>query len=410
LENRGGMAMSQKIRVLVADSSQEARKGAVELLSHEPRIEVVGECSDGEAALKLSADLKPDIVIMDTRLYGLDGFRATEIITSNILNTMVISTSAKGGQHNIKRAMASGAREFIIKPYTGPSLVERIIRLYDRHVENLKLIEGNDFDNITIKPRIITVFSTKGGVGKTMLSTNLAIAIAKKTGEKVVLLDFDFEFGDVPIVLNIYPERTIAGLIEEKGDISPELIEEYLIEHPSGIKVLSAPLSPELAESIKPENVEKVLKSLSKNYKYIVIDTSPTFQDVNLTTFDMSDRILFITTLDLSTIKNVKSGLLILKSLKFDDSKVDIILNRFNRRIGISLSDLERTIGKSILHTIPEDNNAVVDSVNSGNPIVMDENGSGIARSIREIAGIVIGETETTKDSLLSVLKRIFHI
>lgn len=399
--------MAEKIHILIADEMPKVRERMRSVLSHESRIRVVGECSDGESAIKMAKKLKPDIVLIDINMSGPDDTSPTEILTATIPNVLVIVTFDQGAKKNLKKAMAEGAREYIVKPFTEESLMDTIVNLYDKDQKRRMILDSKRMEEkIETKPQIITIFGTKGGVGKSTVATNIATSLAKKTNEKVVILDLDLEFGDVSVMMNIYPKRTIVDLINEIQNLEGQVLDEYLTEHPSGVKILPAPLSPEHREYITASNIEKILKVLLEDYKYIVIDMAPSFEGINLAALDMADKILFVTTLDLPTIKNVKAGLHVMKSLKYDECKISLILNRYHRQFGISPKDLEKTTGKKILKIIPEDNITVIQAVNQGKPFVLEHSNRAVVQSIKEIADFIIGSKEEKKTLLKKPLLR----
>lgn len=377
--------MSDKINILIAESMPQARSALKEMLSKEGRFNITSECSDGEAAVRTALDNDTDVVIMDINMPLLDGISAADIISTAKPNVIIIATMTEEGENTIKRVMQSGAKYYFRKPFSETDTIPAIIDLYDKHLMNSRAY-NREFIKYSKKTQIICVFSTKGGVGKTTVAVNLAAALAEKSSGKVALVDLDLEFGDVPIMLNIYPNKTIADLAAELNNMNSDAIEEFMLEHESGVRVLPAPLTPEYAEYINGHAVENILRILSDSYKYIIVDTAPSFNDVNLTLMDMSDQILFITSLDLSTIKNVKAGLQVMNSLKYSDRKVSIILNRFHRYYGINNNEMEKIFGKPIDHIIPEDNINVIKSINEGSPLVLSKSRSRSARSIIELA------------------------
>ena len=394
--------MSDNINILIADGMPQARAALKDMLSSEKRFNVIGECSDGEDAVKTVLDTDTDVVIMDISMPLLDGISAAGILSSAKPNIIIIVTMGEEGEEAIKRAMQSGARYFFRKPFSELDISHIIIDLYDKQQMSSRAYSSRDFTSFNKKSQIISVFSTKGGVGKTTVAANLAVALSKKSNGKVALLDLDLQFGDVPIMFNIYPKKTIADLAGEVNNMGSDVIEEFMQEHESGVRLLSAPLTPEYAEYINGHTVENILRILTESYKYIIIDTAPSFNDVNLTVMDMSDQILFITTLDLSTIKNVKAGLQIMNSLKYSDRKVTLVLNRYHRHFGISNNELEKIFNKKVEHIIPEDNINVIQAMNEGTPLVLSKSRSRSAKSIIEMADKLCDEGKVER-------KKLFH-
>lgn len=376
-----------KIKVLIVDDSEQTRENIQAIFDLEKEIEVAGNASNGRQAVELAKQLKPDIILMDINMPEMDGIKATEAITESGLESPIIMMSIQGEKEYIKKAMTAGAREYIMKPFGVKELTDTIKRVYqveqNKKKKSMKTLETEKIDT-----KIISVFSTKGGVGKTTIATNLAVATANATRKKVVLLDFDLQFGDVAICLNLYVKNTITELVSDLNNIEqePYLIEEYLLAHYSGIKVLAAPLKPENAEYVTAEHIKRIIEILRGKYDYIIIDTPQGFNDVVITTLDLSDSIIYVSTLDLPSIKNTKNGLEIMKSLNYSTEKVKIIINKSNESFGIKINDFKKALNVDISEIIPEDLSAVTVSVNNGHPLVSHRKSSIVSKRINRLA------------------------
>jgi pilus assembly protein CpaE len=335
---------------------------------------------------------------MDINMPTSDGITATQEISLKYPKTAIIIMSVQGEQEYLKKAMVAGAREYMVKPFSTDELVDTIRRVCDfEKRRRIHLTEPSIVKELQRDPQIITVFSTKGGVGKTSIATNLAISLAEETRKKVVIMDLDLQFGDVAVMLNIIPKRTITEIIQDINQMDSELLEGYLISHPTGVKVLPSPTRPEYAELITGSHVEKILGVLKQNYDYIVIDTPHFFHDTTLTALDLCHQILMVVSLDLPTIKNVKLGLEVLDSLHLK-GKVKLILNRSANDMGIKHEDMEENLNMKIFSHIPSDGRTVVSSVNKGDPFVITHPNTKISESIRELARMVmIGEVKLSR-------------
>ncbi|MCX7745538.1 MAG: response regulator [Clostridia bacterium] len=400
----------EKIKVVIVDDTEETRNNIKTLLSFEKRIEVIGEASNGEEAIFITKEARPHIVLMDINMPVMDGIKATEEISVAVPETTVIIMSVQGEHEYLRKAMSAGAREFLNKPFSSDDLIRTILKTYD--LES-KRREHSSIPKVKeeIKSKIITVFSTKGGVGKTTISSNLAVAIARATKKRVALVDLDLQFGDTAIMLNVSVKNTISDLIKEISQLDGDLMEDYLVTHFSGVRVLPAPIKPEYAEYITASHVEKIIKTLKESYHYIIIDTSASFHETVLTSLDMSDRILFVSTLDLPTIKNIKSGLDIMESLHYPKEKINIVLNKASEQFGIKYKDFENTLKHPIWSFVPEDSQTVITSANKGFPFVMTRTETKVAKAIINIANEVIKEKDIMdkdKDKEKSGLKKIF--
>lgn len=386
------------IKILIADDITETRENIKRLLYFEKDMMVVGEASDGDEAIRQTKKLNPDIVLMDVNMPTLDGITATQEISLKYPKTAIIIMSVQGEQEYLKKAMGAGAREYMVKPFGTDELVDTIRKVCEfEKRRRINLTEPSVVKELQRDPQIITVFSTKGGVGKTSIATNLAVSLAEETRKKVVIMDLDLQFGDVAVMLNIIPKRTITEIIQDINQMDTDLLENYLISHPTGVKVLPSPTRPEYAELITGGHVEKILGVLKQNYDYIVIDTPHIFHDTTLMAMDLCHQILLVVSLDLPTIKNVKLGLEVLDSLHLK-GKVKLILNRSANDMGIKHEDMEENLKMKIAAHIPSDGRTVVSSVNKGDPFVMTHPGTKISESIRELARMVmIGEVKQTR-------------
>ncbi len=378
------------IKILIVDDVTETRENIKRLLYFEKDMMVVGEAANGEEAVKLTEKLNPDVLLMDINMPVMDGITATEKISLEYPKASIIIMSVQGEQEYLKKAMVAGAREYMVKPFSTDELVNTIRKVYDfEQKRRAQLSEPAVVRELRRDPQIITVFSTKGGVGKTTVATNLAVTLARQTRKKVVIIDLDLQFGDVAVMLNVVPKRTITELIQDINQMDPDLLESYLVTHPTGVKALPCPTRPEYAELITGAHVEKILGILKHNYDYIVVDTPPFFHETTLTALDLSHQILLLVSLDLPTIKNVKLGLEVLDSLHLK-GKVKLVLNRSSTEIGIKCEDMEESLGLKVAAHIPSDGRTVIASVNKGNPFVITHPNTAISESIDKLAKMVM--------------------
>lgn len=375
--------MDGKIKIVIVDDSRETVENIRTLLRFETTVEVIGAAFDGKESIKLCEKLKPDIVLMDVNMPEMDGLTATQIITMQLPDTGVIIMSVQGEKEYLKKAMVAGAREYIVKPFSSEDLIQTILRTYEMQNKRKSLSKVQDHQ---INSRVFTIFSTKGGVGKTTIASNLAVAMARTTKKRVALLDLDLQFGDIAVMLNLSIKNTIYDLVKDLKDMDSDIVEDYLVTHFSGVSVLPAPAKPEYSEFIDAKHVEKILNLLIGNYHYIIIDAAASFNETVLTALDMSEKILCVSTLDLPTIKNMKVGLDLMDSLKYPHEKINIVLNKASEQFGVKFKEFEQTIGHPIWAFIPEDSQTVITSANKGLPFVMTRSETKVARAIYNIS------------------------
>src|SRR3954464_15205260 len=236
--------------------------------------------------------------------------------------------------------------------------------------------------------RLVTVFSPKGGTGKTVLSTNVSASLAKHWGKRALLLDLDLQFGDAAIMLGIEPDKTIYDLVTAPGELDSEKLAGYTTRHASGLDVLPAPLRPEDAELVTEAKLARLLEVARESYDVIVVDTSPFFHGPMLATLDRTDELLLLCGLDVPTLKNVRLSLQTLELLAFPQNRIRIVLNRANSKVGMKPSEVEDALGMKIRHHVPSDR-AVPLGVNKGKPVVLDDEDSDFAKAIKDMAGAI---------------------
>jgi pilus assembly protein CpaE len=242
--------------------------------------------------------------------------------------------------------------------------------------------------------RVITVFSPKGGTGKTVTASNLSAALAKQ-GKRTLLLDLDLQFGDAAIVMGIEPEKTVYDLVVAPGELDHEKLAGYITKHPCGLDVLPAPLRPEDAELVTESKITRLLEVARETYDVIVVDTSPFFHGPMLATLDRTDELLVICGLDVPTLKNVRLAMQTLALLAFPTSRIRFILNRANTKVGLSKREVESALKVTIDTEVPSDR-AVPISVNQGNPAVLAHPNCDFSRALTALAVTLIKEPAKT--------------
>lgn len=258
---------------------------------------------------------------------------------------------------------------------------------------------------------VYVVFCGKGGVGKTTIATNLAVAIAQQEKKKVALVDYDLQFGDVSVLLDLADGKNISDLVQENAEFTDELLENSMIRHFTGIDILPAPLFPQDAEYITAEHTDRILRLLQKNYDYIVVDTAGTFNEINLQALDLADQILLVTTRDIVTIKNTKTSLNILESLDYR-GKIRVVLNRSDQDLGVDVADLEKGLEITVSHQISGDEKAVISSINKGVPVVISQANAEISKSFKRLCErLTTGRrTGVAEKQSRGIITRIFSL
>jgi pilus assembly protein CpaE len=294
----------------------------------------------------------------------------------------------------MQSAMMVGCHNIIELPDSPKEFSEYIKTVYNN--ESLRLKSFDQKESLLWSSTVVSVFGAKGGLGKTTISANLAVKLAEKR-KKVALLDLDLQFGDIHIFMDIEPKDTITELFQEVVTPNIDSVRSYMTVHSSGVHVLCAPRSPEYAELISAEKVLSLLTLLRSYYDYVIIDTAPTFSEVNMTAIESSSLIFFVTGLDISILKNSKLSISLLESLQ-QTEKVRVLVNRAVDMSSISANDVQKIINYPIWAKIPSDYKVAVNSLNRGIPFVTGVPNSKLSQSISNLADKLLSGATVEKE------------
>jgi pilus assembly protein CpaE len=348
----------------ISDAQRRLVEESIDLAIVGPGYAHEGGVAEGSLLL----DVNPDLPIV----------LVTEVLTTDIL----------------KAALRTGYRDVVESPLTvrkvndALALVDRLQRR-DEEAESSRSRIG----------KVVTIMSPKGGAGKTMTSTNVALTLASYTDpSRVVIFDADLQFGDVCISLQVEPKHTIVDAARDVDKLDEPMLESLLARHRSGMRVLSAPLEPSLADEVSTQVVVKSIGMLKRMFDYVIIDTAPFLDEPVLSILERSDAVLLVVDMDLPSVKNAKLALDTLRLIKFPFEKIKLILNRVNSKARLDVEELERSLGLEVMGAISSDK-LVPRSVNEGEPVVSLYPRSRVARDLRAVARLVVDDPGTVGEN-----------
>src|SRR5712691_9806932 len=365
-----------RVRVYATGTCEGFDKLRDSLASH-PEIEMVGSSvniADGAGAL---AGGHLQAVLHGARDASLPGDELASIREHTRAPILLVASSGSAGL--LEQALDADVADVLLLP----QLVENVVFAIRKATHSGKRRETPGGGGR--HGRIVTVFSPKGGTGKTVMATNLAAASAKFEKQKTLLLDLDLQFGDAAIMLGIEPDKTIYDLVVAPGELDSEKLAGYTTKHACGLEVLPAPLRPEDAELVTEAKLGRLLEVARESFDVIVVDTSPFFHGPMLATLDRTDELLLLCSLDVPTLKNLRLALQTLDLLSFPKQRVRIVLNRSNSKVGMKPNEVEGALGMKVRFEVPSDR-AVPLSVNRGNPVVLAEEGADVSKAIKAMA------------------------
>lgn len=397
----------ERIRVLLVDDIAETRENLRKLLSFAGDIEVVGTASSGQEAISLAQECRPDVVVMDINMPGMDGITATELILQRVPTTQVIVLSVQGESDYLRRAMMAGARDFLTKPPSGDELMSTIRRVYEMGKKRAPMVAPPQPVTPTgvavpgaAPPRegkVIAVFSPKGGTGCTTIAVNLAIALQRLSGNtrRVALMDTNLQFGDVGVMLNMPASRSIADLAAHIDELDSDLLSSVMMSHGSGIKVLLAPPHPEAAEGILysklDENtgcnitLKKILDLMCRDFDFIVADMWSWVDAVALTVFDTAALIVLVVMPNIPSIKSARLFLEVASKLNYPTDEIALVVNGVDRRMLIRVDQIQQAL-LPVVAQVPLDEAEATLAANKGVPFIMHDQNRPIAQGILQLA------------------------
>lgn len=394
------------IKVLIVDDIPETREHLSRLLGFEQEIDVAGTAGSGEEALKVAMELRPDVIVMDINMPGMDGVAAAEVISQRLPTCPIIMMSVHGEAEQLKRSITAGAREFLVKPFSGDEFSTSIKRVYERELarqaevtSSLPAQAGPTISATDIEDhQVVAVFSPKGGSGRTTIATNLALALHKETGGRVCLVDANLQFGDVGVLLNLNPKNRSMLDAVEGGEPDPDIVDSVVIDHSTGVRVLLAPPTPEGADLVTTAYLRRMVDHLKATHDWVVVDLPSALNDHGLAVMDAADQIVVLSALEITTIKNVRLFLEVADQLEYDRGKIRLVINRADTAQGIRISDVEASIRRPIDGQIVSDGRLAVLAVNRGVPFVVSHPDGALSRDIFKLARTLAGDAVAAKD------------
>jgi pilus assembly protein CpaE len=349
--------------VLVMDSLEAARRFLADDLTED--VVVVGADVDLQAATAFT-----------------EGFRLARPSLSVVLVRRRVETSV------LTEALHSGMRDVVEERD-----LTRLRLAIDRARRTSAAIRDQGVLQLTgesvSRGRVVTVFSAKGGTGKTTLSTNLAAALAAGGRRSVCLVDLDLGFGDVGITMQLFPARTMADVSGLGAAIDPESLQGLLTEHSPGLKVLVAPIAPDEKQKITPDVVGAVLEALAKEFAYVVVDTAPSLDDLAVAAFDRTDVLLLLATLDIPAVKNLKLSLEMLDLLDFPKEQRHVVMNRADAKVGLTVTETAKSLKTEVEAQIPSSRD-VPATVNRGALLMIENPRHPVSVAIKSIAETIV--------------------
>lgn len=332
-----------------------------------------------EAALRQTLNL----AIITAELPGTNGLELCRRLRQNP-STRALPILMIGTQNKPEDRVAiyeAGADDFIPKPYQSEELIYRVKGLIARTP-----LLAPPKPTQTARGRIITVFSSKGGTGKTTIAVNLAVSLRRRSNKRVVIFDADFFFGDLNVHLNLPSVRTVVDVVRAGDETTSQMLETVLSTHGSGVRVLLSPQRPEDAELVAAKHVISLMEVLSATYDYVIVDCHTSYDDRTIAVLEHSDYILLVATPELGAVENTVLFFDLADKLGIAQERIHLVLNRYNTNVGIEQKEIERTLRRPVEFRLPTGGRPVALSLNRGVPLVLDRPDHPLAQTVVKMA------------------------
>jgi pilus assembly protein CpaE len=370
--------MSDQIRLLVVEDVAQVAQYIRGLLSTQSTIQLLDVVNDGSKVVPMLRELRPDVVLVDALLQGrVKGLQVVDQIRTSGHTVPVVVLTVP--QHPVQPDAARGIHAVLAMPFSGYDLVTKLQQVRQQATQAESGGAG----------RVLALFAPKGGVGKTTIGFNLAVAMAQ-LGQKTVLIDGSLQFGDLRALLKV-PLDAPSILDLPTDRIQESDLQDVLWRDPSGVDILLAPPRVEMAEMVSIRDVEKILSLLRRVYSVVMIDTAAVVNDVNLSFLDAADTIVEVVTYDSTTIHSTLLMADAFRMIGYPASKVRYLVNRADSTGGIDPAQLERALGRAPEHSVVSGGALVVEANNHGIPFVLMDPAAQISRDLMAAAEELVG-------------------
>lgn len=414
--------MPEKIRVLIVDDNDDTRDGTRRLLEYEDNIDIVGFGDNGQVAVDQARELKPMVILMDINMPVMDGLQATEIIKRELPATQIIVVSVQDDAHYMRQAFQKGAFDFVAKPITSAELAHAIERASQEYARAKAVAPppvaaspGREAPDPRMAVRgdvegsVIPVMSFKGGVGKTTLAVSLGVGLARlDPKKKVVIIDGNLLFGDLAVFLNSRGQYNVIDAVQmasEAEGLDIQQLEQVLIPHESGAKLLLAPANPGESQMVGADLFSRLLTELKKEFHYIIVDTAPTFDEISAAAIRTADRILIVTTATMPALKDSKLLYSELQTGDVPKENIMLILNEMDKSNTITADQIGNFLKLNVAAQVPMDMMAI-EAVNKGIPLIaMDSKRSVAVRPLMNLVQLVRDSIDRTGEATGQVVE-----
>ncbi len=382
---------SQKrpLKLVLIDSDEKTAKTIKENLA-DKGVRLVGEADDFKAGLRLVRGVLPDVVLLEMPAEGDKAIEAVQRIRSELPECGIILSSHQVSPDLILGSMRAGAQEFVGRPVDPVEL--------EKAIDHLRRLLGQIVPANRRRSTTISIFATKGGVGSSLLATNLAVTLAQRPGTRVAVVDLNFQMGDLSLMLDVKPRYGLADL-HGSTTLDEREVRSMLSAHNSGVMLLTATNSPEEGQKVERTHVVEVLGLLGTMFDFVIIDADRHLDERTVEVLDLSERVLLVTSLSLPAVRNAKRYYDLFRQLEMNEDKFELVVNRYNnKKSGLRIRDLEGAVGLQVSWLVPNDYQVANHSIDAGVPLMIGAARSKLAKSFEDYVETLASIQEASKE------------
>jgi pilus assembly protein CpaE len=375
------------INIVIADADPDDLARTRALLLQDRNIQVVATATERNQVLPL-LELEPEIFLLSSNIDPRDTTTLIKQLLELSPSTQVLLVTDSNDTSEMRRAVVAGARGILHKPIGPDELIgtiREVIEAEQGRRVRLDEIERQRKEKAT-RGRVILVFSPKGGVGCTLVACNIAIALARSTKKRVALVDYSLQFGTIATLLNLQSIHNLSELVPHPEDIDSTILQDVMVQHASGVRVLLPPSTLEQVESITTESLVHILEGLRSHFDYVVVDTWHAVEDATLAMMELADNLLLVTTPEVPALSTARRFLDMLKNYPQLRHKPQLVVNRHPSKGGVDLREIEQSIGLQPVATIPSDGAVMTLAINEGVPVLQRNISSVTVRNLSALA------------------------
>ncbi len=395
-----------KVRVLIIAGLDSVADWMASVVKSAPGMAFMGLVRDLGQSFDYLEKLAPDVILVDISSGILQMENLINRLSAHGTGAAIIVVAMMDEVDAVRQAMLHGAQGFLLKPFGEAELLGSIRQAYELIIQRrtqlgtVPMLSPGLEVKKPPRAKIVGVYSPKGGVGCTTIATNLAVALHTIAGKSVTLVDADLRFGDIDSVLNILSGPSVGALASRIDEADDLFLQQSLVTHKSGIKVLMAPPFLDMADAIQAEQMKQVITGLAAlGEGYVIVDTWSALDEVTLAILDACDRLMVIATPQVTALRDAHRFLEALNLLRYDSGKIMLVLNHPYQPSNVKCSDVERALGRSILQEVAHTPYQVTVSLNRGVPLVEAFQDSAAARDIVKLARSLVGMDSAEKQA-----------